>query len=613
MSIDPILTAVTDRIRQRSDKTRKAYLDLMKRAASDGPQRSALSCGNLAHAAAACPAEEKRRLAGLKTANLGIVTAYNDMLSAHEPLKDYPDLIKRVAEDLGGTAQVAGGVPAMCDGVTQGREGMELSLFSRDIISMATAVALSHNVFDGALMLGVCDKIVPGLFIGAARFGHLPIAFVPAGPMPSGLPNDEKSRIRREYADGKVDKAALLEAETESYHAPGTCTFYGTANSNQVMMEVMGLHLPGSSFVPPGTLLRKRLVEATARKVCEATSLSDQYRPFYSVVDERSIVNAIVALHATGGSTNHLIHLVAMAKSVGVKINWDDFSELSSVVPLLCRIYPNGLADVNQFHDAGGTSFVFRELLDAGLLHKDAGTITGSTLDTFSAVPKLDGEVLGWQEAPQKSGNPAVLYTYEKPAAKTGGLKVLNGNIGRAVIKVSSVADERRIIRAPAMVFTSQEQLVAAFKAGQMERDVVAVILYQGPKANGMPELHSLTPSLTVLQNRGHRVALLTDGRMSGASGVVPAAIHMTPEAAAGGVVAKIQDGDIIELDAISGTLTVDVDQATLDRRPAACMEERSHDVGMGRELFHGMRQLVSGAEDGAMTVLSSLEGWEDA
>jgi len=596
------LARVTGRIRLRSKKTRDAYLKQMRAAASDGPHRSSVSCGNLAHAAAACPAGDKKALAKGGGPNVAIVTAYNDMLSAHQPLGAYPDIIKKTLSEIGATAQIAGGVPAMCDGVTQGQPGMDLSLFSRDVIAMATAVSLSHNVFDAALMLGVCDKIVPGLFIGAARFGHFPIMFLPAGPMASGLPNDEKARVRQLYAEGKVDRDELLRAESESYHSPGTCTFYGTANSNQMLMEVMGLHLPGSAFVNPGTPLRGAIVRETAKRVAVTTALGDEYIPFCDVIDERAIVNAIVGLHATGGSTNHTIHLIAMARAVGVIIDWDDFSELSHVTPLLARIYPNGPADVNKFHAAGGLGFIIRELIDAGLLHGDVKTVMGDGLNRFAVEPHLEDGVLAWRAPPKITADDSVLRPVSDPVENSGGLVLLKGNIGRAMIKVSAVRPERRLIAGPAVVFKGQQDLMDRFKAGELNKDFVAVVPFQGPKANGMPELHKLTPPLGVLQDKGFKVALVTDGRMSGASGKVPAAIHLTPEALDGGVIGKIQDGDVIRLDTEKGVLELNVDDNSLAERKTPAHDPGADRWGSGRELFAGMRALVSGADAGAMS-----------
>lgn len=600
--LNETIAAVTDRVIARSRKTREAYLKQMRAAASEGPHRSNVSCGNLAHAAAACSIEDKKKIAKGDGPNLAIVTSYNDMLSAHQPLGAYPEIIKEALASDGATAQIAGGVPAMCDGVTQGQPGMDLSLFSRDVIAMATAVSLSHNVFDGAVMLGVCDKIVPGLFIGAARFGHLPVMFLPAGPMRSGLSNDEKARVRQLYAEGKVGREELLEAESGSYHSPGTCTFYGTANSNQMMMEVMGLHLPGSAFVNPGTPLREAIVKETARRVAVTTALGDDYIPFCDVIDEKALINALIGLHATGGSTNHTIHLIAMARAAGVIIDWDDFADLSAVTPLLSRIYPNGSADVNHFHAAGGLAFVIRELLEAGLLHEDVRTVMGDGLSRFAVDPYLDGERLAWRAAPETSGDESVLKPVRDPVSKTGGLVTLSGNIGRAVIKISAVKEDRHIIEAPAIVFSSQQDLMDRFKAGELYRDFVAVVPFQGPKANGMPELHKLTPPLGVLQDQGHKVALLTDGRMSGASGKVPAAIHLTPEALDGGAIAKIRDGDIIRLDADAGVLEVKVSDGDLAGRTPTPATVDADRWGTGRELFAGMRAAVCGAEEGAMT-----------
>ncbi|MBB5518816.1 phosphogluconate dehydratase [Amphiplicatus metriothermophilus] len=600
--LNKTVEAVTARIVERSRRTRAAYLAQMRQAAGREPRRRAVSCGNLAHAAAACGAEEKKALARGDGPNIGIVTAYNDMLSAHQPLKDYPDRIKAALRELGATAQVAGGVPAMCDGVTQGQAGMDLSLFSRDVIALATAVSLSHDVYDGALMLGVCDKIVPGLFIGAARFGWMPVMFLPAGPMPSGITNDEKARVRQLYAEGKIGRDELLAAESASYHSPGTCTFYGTANSNQMMMEIMGLHLPGSAFVNPGTPLREAFVAETARRVASITALADEYIPFCDIVDERAIVNAVIGLHATGGSTNHTIHLIAMARAVGVLIDWTDFSDLSKVTPLLARVYPNGRADVNQFQAAGGLAFVIRELIDAGLLHEDVKTAMGEGLSRYAEEAWLDDGRLAWRAPPAASADEEILRPAVDPFSKTGGLVLLEGNLGRAVIKVSAVKENRRTIEAPAIVFRSQKELMDRFKAGELNRDFVAVVPFQGPKANGMPELHKLTPPLGVLQDKGYRVALVTDGRMSGASGKVPAAIHLTPEALDGGAIAKIRDGDVIRLDAETGELSAMLDEEELAARAPAKADLSGEHWGAGRELFAGMRALVGGAEEGAMT-----------
>jgi len=600
---------VTDRIAQKSRSSREAYLRQMRAAASDRPQRSSLGCGNLAHAAAACTPQEKKMIARGGGPNIGIVTAYNDMLSAHQPLGAYPDIIKKAASAVGATAQVAGGVPAMCDGVTQGMAGMDLSLFSRDVIAMATAVSLSHNVFDAAIMLGVCDKIVPGLFIGAARFGHLPILFLPAGPMPSGISNDEKSRVRQLHAEGKATGDELLAAESASYHAPGTCTFFGTANTNQMLMEIMGLHLPGSAFVNPGTPLRQAFVEATARRAAATTALGEDYIPFCEVIDERAIVNAIVGLHATGGSTNLTIHLVAMARSAGVLIDWTDFSDLSAATPLLARVYPNGAADVNAFHAAGGLAFVIRELIEAGLLHADVMTAAGRGLGRYAQAPSLVGEALSWKPARENSGDPAILRPASDPHAAAGGLVLLDGALGRAIIKVSAVKPERRFIEAPAIVFRSQRDLIDRFRAGDLNRDFVAVAPFQGPKANGMPELHKLTPPLGVLQDKGYKVALVTDGRMSGASGKVPAAIHLSPEALDGGAIARVRDGDIIRLDADKGVLDILVDREEFAGRAPLLFEGAAERWGTGRELFAGMRAAVTSAESGAMTFRLAEDG----
>jgi len=598
--IHPTVADVTDRIRARSRGSRAAYLDRIERAAGEGPNRRHLVCTNLAHGFAACGAEDKTALSGGGGPNIGIVTAYNDMLSAHEPLGAFPAIIKDACREAGAVAQVAGGVPAMCDGVTQGRPGMELSLFSRDVIAMATGVALSHAMFDGALCLGVCDKIVPGLFIGAASFGHLPAIFVPGGPMPSGLLNAEKVRIRQLHAQGEVGDDALLESESASYHAPGTCTFYGTANSNQMMMEVMGLHLPGAAFVNPYTPLREALTAAAASRVTEMTALGNDYRPMGRMIDERSIVNAVVGLLATGGSTNHTLHLVAMARAVGVALTWDDFAELSPAVPLLTRIYPNGPADVNHFHAAGGMAFLIRELLAAGLLHADVGTVAGDGLAAYGEAPELADGTVRWQPAPPASADADVLRPIAEPFSPNGGLRVLDGNLGRAVIKVSAVKAEHRIVEAPAVVFTSQDDLGAAFKRGELHRDVVAVVRFQGPRANGMPELHELTPKLAVLQDLGYRVALVTDGRMSGASGKVPAAIHVTPECAAGGPLAKVRDGDVIRLDAEAGVLEAVVPADEWAARTPATADLTDNAFGTGRELFAGFRAAAMDADAGA-------------
>ena len=602
----PGILAVTDRIRDRSRHSRTAYLDRIAKAGADWPKRTALSCGNIAHGFAACEAHDKAIIKTGRKPNIAIVSAYNDMLSAHQPFERYPALIKSAVRAAGGTAQFAGGVPAMCDGVTQGRAGMELSLLSRDVIAMATAVALSHDMFDAALCLGICDKIVPGLLIGALSFGHLPVIFVPGGPMPSGLPNAEKSRIRQLYAEKKVGREELLEAEAQSYHAPGTCTFYGTANSNQMLMEVMGLHLPGASFVNPNTPLRDALTAAAARRVTEITAFGNEYTPIGQVVDERAIVNGIVGLLATGGSTNHTLHLVAIAAAAGIHIDWNDFADLSKTVPLLTRIYPNGTADVNHFHAAGGMAFLIGELCDAGLLYGDIRTVAGPGLGAYRKAPALKNGVLGWSDIDPFSGDLHVLRPMRDPFSPDGGLRLLQGNLGRAVIKVSSVKPEHRIVEAPAMVFDSQAALLEAFARDELNRDLVAVVRYQGPRANGMPELHELTPSLGVLMDRGFKVALLTDGRMSGASGKVPAAIHVTPEALADGPIGKLRTGDLVRLDAEAGTLEALVDAAEWAARLVPTPDLGANDIGMGRELFAALRPGMTGAEQGA-TLFSRL------
>jgi len=612
MSLHPSVAAVTARIVERSRPTRTAYLQQLETWAARPPGAQRLGCANVAHAFAAMPTADKHKATGLggiavvspRPLNIAIVNAYNDMLSAHAPLQHYPELIKDEARQLGATAQVAGGVPAMCDGVTQGAPGMELSLFSRDVIAMATAVSLSHDVFDVTLMLGVCDKIVPGLLIGALHFGHLPTVFVPAGPMTSGLSNSEKAKVREKAAQGLVGREELLAAESAAYHGEGTCTFYGTANSNQMLLEAMGLHVPGTAFINPGEGVRVELTREAVRTVLKTPP------PIGRMVDERSIVNAMVALLATGGSTNHLIHWVAVARAAGIVIDWDDFSALSEVVPLLARVYPNGSADVNHFQAAGGPGFVIRELLDAGLMHEDvltvrAGPASGGIRE-FTRIPELQQGRLVWCDT-GASRDEAVVRPAARPFSATGGLKLLQGNLGRSVIKVSAVPEDRHTIEAPARVFDSQEALQSAFKAGELDRDVVCVVRWQGPQANGIPELHKLTPPLAVLQDKGFRVALVTDGRMSGASGKVPAAIHVSPEAAAGGPLAKVQDGDLIRLDAVAGTLQVLVSEAEWNARPVVRMPEAQrlgNGVGMGRELFANMRRHALKAEEGACTWL---------
>ena len=595
--------SVTERIRERSQPTRSAYLERMREARSNMPTRGGLSCTNLAHGFAAMDTQDKDTLRGARWPNVAIVSSYNDMLSAHRPLERYPELIKLAAREVGAVAQFAGGVPAMCDGVTQGQPGMELSLFSRDVIAMATAIALSHNMFDATLCLGVCDKIVPGLLMGALTFGHLPTLFVPGGPMTSGIPNKEKARIRQLFAEGKVGRDALLESEAQSYHSQGTCTFYGTANSNQVMMEVMGLHLPGAAFVTPNTPLRDALTSAAARRAAKITALGDEYLPLCHTVDERSIVNAIVGLLATGGSTNHTLHLVAMAHAAGININWDDFSELSEIVPLLARIYPNGAADVNHFHAAGGMGFLIRQLIGSGLLHQDTVTVVGQGLDAYTQEPWLSPDGLRWRAAPEQSGDPEVLRPITDPFGADGGLKVLRGNLGRGVIKTSAIQPQHRVVEAPARVFNDQEDVIKAFKAGELSRDCVVVVRYQGPRANGMPELHQLTPTLTSLQSKGFKVALVTDGRMSGASGAIPAAIHVTPECLNGGPLEKIQDGDVILLDSYTGVLEVRVPDAVLRSRVVPRPDLSRNSFGVGRELFATFRASAGDAEAGAASI----------
>ena len=597
--LNPHVHEVTERIRERSWGERTAYLARVQEESASTTTRSRLSCTNLAHGFAASPAPDKDALKGLRWPNLAIVTAYNDMLSAHQPFERFPALIKLAAREAGATAQVAGGVPAMCDGVTQGHTGMELSLFSRDVIAMSTGIALAHGMFDATLCLGVCDKIVPGLLIGALTFGHLPTIFVPAGPMPSGVPNKDKARVRQLFAEGKCGRDALLESEAASYHSAGTCTFYGTANSNQMLMEIMGLHLPGSAFVHPNTPLRDALTAAATRRAARITSLGAEYLPMARVIDERAIVNAIVGLLATGGSTNHTLHLVAIARAAGITIDWDDFSALSDVVPLLTRIYPNGSADVNHFHAAGGVGLLVRELLNAGLLHPDVETIAGSGMNRYMQEPWLSPEGLAWREAPTVSGDTNVLRSVNDPFSADGGLKLLRGNLGRSVIKVSAVQSAHRIVEAPARVFDSQDAVLKAFQAGELARDVMVVVRYQGPRANGMPELHKLTPALASLQEKGFKVALITDGRMSGASGNVPAAIHVTPECSSGGPLSKLRDGDVVRLDSFAGTLGAHVPEEIWNRRENAPAGGISNGHGMGRELFSLFRTHAAPAEQG--------------
>ncbi len=600
MSVHPIVADVTARIVARSKASREAYLTHMHAARRQGVQRGALSCTNLAHAFAAFPANDKLRLKEQKQPSIAIVSSYNDMLSAHQPFERFPAIIRDAVREAGGVAQFASGVPAMCDGVTQGQPGMELSLFSRDAIAMATAIGLSHNSFDAAVYLGVCDKIVPGLLIGALHFGHLPAVFVPAGPMTSGMANKEKARIRQLYAQGKVSRAELLEAESASYHGAGTCTFYGTANSNQMLMEVMGLHLPGAAFITPNTPLRDLLTIEAAKRAVQISAQGDDYIPVGEIVDEKCMVNAIIGLLATGGSTNHTLHLVAIARAAGIIIDWDDFNHLSSIIPLLTRIYPNGDADVNHFHAAGGTGFVIRELLDAGLLHDDVQTIMGKGLRAHCSEPLQSENGVHWQPAPATSADDSVLRGVDHPFAADGGMKLVQGNLGRAVMKVSAVKPEHRVVQAPAIIFQSQEEFMQRYKAGELERDFVAVVRFQGPRANGMPELHSLTPALANLQDAGFHVALVTDGRMSGASGKVPAAIHVSPEVLLGGPLGLLEDGDIILLDADIGKLQALVDENVWAARSHATADLAKNQYGMGRELFAMFRNSVSAAEEGA-------------
>jgi phosphogluconate dehydratase len=599
MTLHPAIERVTQRIIDKSKNSRRRYLELIEREAERFPGRGALSCSNLAHGFAAA-LDDKGAIKSGRGPNLAIVTAYNDMLSAHQPYGRYPEAMKLYAREVGATAQVAGGVPAMCDGVTQGQDGMELSLFSRDVIALSTAVALSHAMFDGMALLGICDKIVPGLVIGALRFGHLPAVFVPSGPMPSGLANKDKQKVRQLYAEGKANRADLLESESASYHAPGTCTFYGTANSNQMMMELMGLHVPGAAFVPPNTPLRSALTRKAVHRLAEIGRESGDYRPMGRVVDEKAIVNAAVGLLATGGSTNHALHIPAMARAAGIQIDWHDLDGLSAAVPLIARVYPNGAADVNHFHAAGGMGYVVRELLDAGLAHGDVLTVAEGGMRAYADEPFLDDAALHWRPAPAESGDPAILAPAAAPFLPDGGMRLVTGNLGRGTFKTSAVEAERWTIEAPARVFASQESVQAAFKAGELDRDVVVVVRFQGPRANGMPELHKLTPPLGVLQDKGFKVALVTDGRMSGASGKVPAAIHVTPEALGGGPLACVEDGDVIRLCGHDGSLEVLADLAA--RTPAAPPQTQ---MGMGRELFAMLRAHADGAEQGGSAMLA--------
>jgi phosphogluconate dehydratase len=600
------LIEVTQRIRERSAATRSAYLQRVEQAINRPRGSDRMGCANVAHAFAALPANDKLRIVAERAPHIGVVTAYNDMLSAHQPYEAFPALIRDEAHKLGATVQVAGGVPAMCDGVTQGLPGMEMSLFSRDTIAMGTAIALTHDVFDAALLLGICDKIVPGLLIGALHFGHLPCVFVPAGPMSTGISNSDKAKVREQYAQGLVGREALLQSESAAYHGAGTCTFYGTANSNQMLLEAMGLHVPGAAFIHPHDGLREQLTREAVRTVLGITQ-AKRFMPIGQLVDERVIVNAMVALLATGGSTNHLIHWVAVARAAGIQIDWTDFSELSHATPLLTRVYPNGAADVNQFQAAGGPGWVIRELLDNGFMHADVATVADGGLQAYGKVPHSRDHQLVWNALPEKSMDPSVVRRADAPFSAHGGLALLTGNLGRSVIKVSAVPDDRHVVEAPAIVFDTQEALLDAFKAGQLERDFIAVVRFQGPRANGMPELHKLTPPLAVLQGKGFKVALVTDGRMSGASGKVPAAIHVSPEVLAGGPLGKVRSGDVIRLDAVAGTLQALVDAAEWAAREQAQLSDAAIDVnshGLGRELFGGMRRNVLTAEEGAITWL---------
>ncbi|BCA94102.1 phosphogluconate dehydratase [Legionella antarctica] len=608
----PVVAQVTDNISNRSKENRLLYLEHLAKARVKGPQRGSLHCGNLAHGFAACTKQDKLNLRGEVKANIAIISAYNEMLSAHQPYLAFPELIKEAIYKAGGVAQFAAGVPAMCDGITQGQPGMELSLLSRDVIAMSVAIGLSHNMFDGGLMLGICDKIVPGLLMAALSFGHLPFIFVPAGPMPSGISNQEKARVRQLYAEGKVDKNALLDVEAASYHSAGTCTFYGTANSNQLIIEIMGLQLPGSSFINPNTSLRDELTKAAARQVLSLTDLTSGYMPIGQMIEAKSIVNGIVGLLASGGSTNHTMHLIAIAARAGYSVNWDDFSQLSAVTPLITKIYPNGQADINYFQRAGGMAYFIRTLLEAGLLHQDVNTVMGFGLDKYTQQPLLDNNNLVWVEGPVASSNPDVLTSVLTPFKQQGGLQVLSGNIGRAVIKTSGLAAGKDVIEAPAVVCASQTEFEQMFQAGLLDKNCVVVVRFQGPKACGMPELHQLTPKIGVLMDRGYQVALVTDGRMSGASGKIPAAIHVTPEALDGGLIAKIEQDDMILIDSVRGILQVLVSEDELAKRNCATIQSVVHGYGMGRELFSSLRTHFSGAEQGACSLFMGKESYYD-
>ena len=606
----PRILEVTERLIARSRRTRERYLELIRGAASDGPMRASLQCANFAHGVAGCGGEDKQTLRLMNAANVAIVSAYNDMLSAHQPYQHFPEQIKQALREVGSVGQFAGGVPAMCDGVTQGEPGMELAIASREVIAMSTAIALSHNMFDAALMLGICDKIVPGLMMGALRFGHLPTVFVPGGPMVSGISNKEKADVRQRYAEGKATREQLLESEMKSYHGPGTCTFYGTANTNQLVMEVMGLHLPGASFVNPYTPLRDALTAEAARQVTRMTKASGNFMPIGEIVDEKALVNSIVALHATGGSTNHTLHIPAIAQAAGIQLTWQDMADLSEVVPTLSHVYPNGKADINHFQASGGMAFLIRELLDAGLLHEDVNTVAGHGLRRYTQEPFLEEGQLVWREGPKDSLDESILRPVARPFSPEGGLRVMEGNLGRGVMKVSAVAREHQVVEAPARVFHDQQSLADAFKAGELERDFVAVVRFQGPRCNGMPELHKLTPFLGVLQDRGYKVALVTDGRMSGASGKIPAAIHVCPEAFDGGPLARVRDGDIVRVDGVEGTLRIMVSAEELASRDLP-EPPKGNDLGCGRELFGFMRVAFSSAEKGASAFTSALEHLE--
>ena len=597
MMINNKIEHITNRIILRSQKTRKLYLSQMLSQFNQGFSRSHLSCGNIVHAAAGCGPKDKAALGENIVPNIAIVTAYNDMLSAHKTYENYPEILRKHSLKHNAVAQVAGAVPAMCDGVTQGQPGMEMSLFSRDVISLSTVLALSHNMFDGALYLGICDKIVPGLLIGGLKFGHLPTAFVPGGPMETGISNKEKAKIRQDFAEGKIDREALLKGESDSYHSPGTCTFYGTANSNQMLMEIMGLQLPGSSFVNPGTELRDILNEEVVKVIAQVSINKSFDKTLCNIVSEKTIVNAIIGLLATGGSTNHTIHLIAIAKAAGIIINWDDFSELSDIIPLLTRVYPNGAADVNHFHAAGGMGFLIYTLLENGLLHNDVNTILGFGLDKYTKEPKIKENKLVWKEGPKKSLNESIIRKVSNPFHLKSGLRIMSGNIGRAVMKISAVDSKQMIIKAEAIVFEEQDDLIKAFKNNELDKDFIAVLPFQGPKQNGMPELHQLTPTLTILQRRGFKVGIITDGRMSGASGKIPAAIHVVPEAKDGGLMSRIQTGDVILMNAITGELQcMDPQVNNRDVRT----KDNSNVFGLGRELFFNMRTQVSSREEGA-------------